>query len=97
MNARTFARIAAAAAVAAAASAVQAASVNPLDPAAYSGKPAQVVESTGTVAAYIDSTNPLVPSFHQGRTGAAFVGTAAHADDIYRDSANPLNPSHRFN
>jgi len=65
---------------------------NPLEPSYYQGQPAAVVTTQGT--AYVDVANPLVARHYEGRVSSSFEGTASRSSDVYRDTANPLNPSH---
>jgi hypothetical protein len=42
----------------------------------------------------VDTANPLVARHYEGRASTSFEGTASRTSDVYRDVANPLNPSH---
>ncbi len=57
------------------------------------------VESPASPSAerYVDSSNPLTPTFTRAGEKATWVATTLRADQIYRDTANPLNPSFKRN
>jgi len=67
--------------------------VNPLEPLAYVGQPAQAAP-TQNGAPYVDQSNPLSAAHQYAQGYREFSGTASTGDKVYRDSNNPLDPNY---
>ena len=49
--------------------------------------------ATGETVRYVDNRNPLAPTYTRSGEAVNWVATALRPDQLYRDRANPLNPS----
>ena len=70
-----------------------AAEINPLSPSYQKFNVSVAAPSSGEAARYVDSRNPLAPTFSRSGETANWVATNLRADQLYRDLANPLHPS----
>ena len=92
-NALESVLFAAAMAAAGVAQAAQPTTLNPLDPLAYVGQPAQATPAQNGTP-YVDQSNPLSSAHQYAQGYREFSGTAATGDKVYRDSNNPLDPNY---
>ncbi len=68
-----------------------AATTNPLSPGFQKYDVTIAAPAWATATRYVDSSNPLTPMFT--RSGdSKWVATTLHANQLYRDAANPLHP-----
>ena len=69
------------------------AAANPLSPSYQKFNVTVVTPATGETVRYVDSANPLTPTYTRSGEAGNWVATTLNADQLYRDTANPLNPS----
>jgi hypothetical protein len=70
-----------------------AANTNPLSPSYQKFEVAVAAPAASNATRYVDITNPLTPTYSRSGEAANWVATTLNADQLYRDTANPLNPS----
>lgn len=68
---------------------------NPLAPTYQKFNVTITAPATANSARYVDSRNPLAPTFTKSGEDANWVAATLRADQLYRDTANPLNPSYK--
>ena len=66
---------------------------NPLAPTYQKFNVTVAAPATSDAARYVDNRNPLAPAYTRSGEAGSWVATALRADQLYRDVANPLNPS----
>ena len=69
------------------------ATANPLSPSYQKFNVTVVAPATGEIVRYVDSANPLTPTFTRSGEAGKWVATAVRVGQLYRDTANPLHPS----
>jgi hypothetical protein len=73
-----------------------AAQSNPLDPSYYADQASAPAQVTADGANYVDSRNPLYPSYVHSGQASQWNATDASAGQAYVDRSNPLHPMHRW-
>lgn len=68
------------------------AAANPLSPSYQKFNVTVVTPATGETVRYVDSANPLTPTFTRSAEAGNWVATALPTDQRYRDTVNPLHP-----
>ena len=66
---------------------------NPLAPTYQKFNATIAAPATGETVRYVDSANPLAPTYTRSGEAGNWVATTLRPEQFYRDSANPLNPS----
>jgi hypothetical protein len=66
---------------------------NPLHPGFYWDAAPNVPAMTSDVKSYIDSRNPLHPTYGHAASGSNWQSAVGPMGMAYRDSNNPLHPS----
>lgn len=66
---------------------------NPLHPSYYWGKAPQAQAVNSDAKPYVDSRNPLSPTYAHVATDPKWQAVAHSMGPGYRDSRNPLHPS----
>jgi hypothetical protein len=69
-----------------------AAVTNPLSPGFQKYNVTIETPVSANAARYIDAANPLTPTFTRAGDNSKWVTTTLRADQLYRDTANPLHP-----
>jgi hypothetical protein len=69
-----------------------AATTNPLSPSFQRYNVTIDAPVSVNTARYIDSANPLTPTFTRASGNSKWTTTTLRADQLYRDTANPLHP-----
>ena len=66
---------------------------NPLSPTYQKFNVTVAAPVTGHAERYADNRNPLAPTYTRSGEAGNWVATTLRADQLYRDTDNPLNPS----
>lgn len=69
-----------------------AAATNPLSPGYQKFIVTVAAPASANAQRYIDASNPLTPTFTRSGETTQWVPTTLRADQLYRDTANPLHP-----
>ena len=72
-----------------------AATTNPLSPGFQKYNVTITAPALVNATRYVDSANPLTPVFGRSGDNGKWVTTTLRADQLYRDTANPLHPSYK--
>ena len=67
--------------------------INPLSPSYQKFNVTIAAPAAGEAARYVDNRNPLTPTFTRSGESDKWIATTSPASELYRDTANPLNPS----
>jgi hypothetical protein len=66
--------------------------INPLSPSYQKFNIAITAPASNDAARYVDNGNPLTPTYSRSGETGTWVATALRADQLYRETANPLHP-----
>lgn len=69
-----------------------AATTNPLSPSFQKYEVTITAPDSSNAVRYVDAANPLTPTFARSGDNSKWDTTTLRADQLYRDTANPLHP-----
>ncbi len=69
-----------------------AATTNPLSPSFQKYNVTITAPASADAARYVDSANPLTPTFARSGDNSKWDTTTLRTEQLYRDTANPLHP-----